>query len=150
MKTITFTTDLNKEIIMNENEFNKVVIETIEFAINDKGYSVNDLTVEFIVEDISGVIKNFHMINHKMNDIGLSIIKNVLSTMKSNSRIAITRPINGVTINGNESLLNSNNEVMLFENEVTAKEFLTTNGFTNEDMKDLSFVEINDKTMRQV
>lgn len=42
--------------------------------------------------------------------------------------IRVSRAINGITINGDEYILDKNNEIMLFENEKQAKQFLKENG----------------------
>ena len=82
MSTVTFTTDLNNKIKMRVEDFKATVVETIDFAVNQKGYAINDLTVEFIAEDITGVIKSWHGKEHDMNNVGLSIIKDVLNEEK--------------------------------------------------------------------
>lgn len=59
--------------------------------------------------------------------------------------IAISKPINGISLNGNEYLLDSKNEVMKFEDTKRAKEFLRDNGInlTDEEMNDsFNFEEI--------
>ncbi|WP_341323445.1 hypothetical protein NSQ62_08200 [Solibacillus sp. FSL H8-0523] len=78
MNAVTFTTDLNNEIKMRVEDFKATVVETIDFAINEKGYNINDLTIGFIAEDITGVIKSWHGREHDMNSVGLGIIKKVL------------------------------------------------------------------------
>ena len=59
--------------------------------------------------------------------------------------IAISRPIEGVSVNGNEYLLDKNNEVMQFADIQVAKDFLRSNGIdlTDEEMDDtFNFDEI--------
>ena len=58
--------------------------------------------------------------------------------------IQIGRAIEGVSINGKEWLLDGNNDVMKFELQDKAIEFLKENGFDNlsdEELKDSFFYE---------
>lgn len=58
--------------------------------------------------------------------------------------IQIGRAIEGVSINGKEWLLDGNNDVMKFESQEKAIEFLKENGFDNlsdEELKDSFFYE---------
>lgn len=58
--------------------------------------------------------------------------------------IQIGRAIEGVSINGKEWLLDGNNDVMKFESQDKAIEFLKENGFDNlsdEELKDSFFYE---------
>ena len=56
--------------------------------------------------------------------------------------IAISRPIEGVSVNGNEYLLDKNNEVMQFADIQVAKDFLRSD-LTDEEMDDtFNFDEI--------
>jgi len=57
-------------------------------------------------------------------------------------RIAIGRPINGITINGNEFLVDENKERMLFMNIEFAKEFLISQGVNEEGLESFDFVDI--------
>jgi len=53
--------------------------------------------------------------------------------------INIGRPINGISINGNEWLLDSNNKPTEFKDMTAAKAFLRENGFSalsSEEMED--------------
>lgn len=92
METITFNTDLNKPISMSQEVFRRLVFTTIEFAIKEKEYDINDLTVEFIAEDISGLIDSTDM-KHEMNALGLIIIKDVLNDMKSPDELILIKEI---------------------------------------------------------
>lgn len=58
--------------------------------------------------------------------------------------IAITRSIEGISINGKEWLLNEDGEVLKFKKETSAINFLKQNGFDelfNVDFYDLFFFE---------
>ncbi len=57
------------------------------------------------------------------------------------TKFAIARPINGVTINGNEYVLNENNEVMTFDTKKEAQDFLLENGITRDELPSLDIVE---------
>ncbi len=59
-------------------------------------------------------------------------------------RIAVGRPINGITINGLEYLLDDEGDLMTFESEQKAKEFLAEKGYTEEDMYWMVFEEVDD------
>jgi len=59
--------------------------------------------------------------------------------------IIVGRPINGITINGLEWLLDdAGNYELRFEDEEKAKEFLTKKGYTEEDMEWFEFVDVPD------
>lgn len=58
--------------------------------------------------------------------------------------IQIGRAIEGVSINGKEWLLDDNNDIMKFESQEMAIEFLKESGFDNlseEELKDSFFYE---------
>ena len=55
--------------------------------------------------------------------------------------IIVGRPINGISLNGLEYILNGDGSVMQFESQDAAKEFLKVNGFTESDFDDLIFAE---------
>ena len=59
---------------------------------------------------------------------------------------AITRPIEGVTINGREYVCNDKNEVMLFYSEVEALAYLSTQGYNKAGMEreGIEIVEMQD------
>lgn len=52
--------------------------------------------------------------------------------------IHIGKPINGISLNGDEWLLNEDNSVMEFENKEQAKQFLRDNGYdlTDDELED--------------
>ena len=52
--------------------------------------------------------------------------------------IHIGKPINGISINGDEWLLNEDNTVMEFETKEQAKQFLRDNGYdlTDDELED--------------
>lgn len=56
------------------------------------------------------------------------------------NEVIVGRPIEGVTINGLEYLLDDEGEVMVFEDRPKAVLFLRKNGVTYEEMNDLVFV----------
>lgn len=47
----------------------------------------------------------------------------------------IARPINGITINPQEYVLDDNNEVMKFDTEASANEYLKGHGYTDEQIE---------------
>lgn len=59
-------------------------------------------------------------------------------------RIAVGRHINGITINPLEYLLDDEGDLMTFESEEKAKEFLAEKGYTEEDMYWMVFEEVDD------
>ena len=58
-------------------------------------------------------------------------------------RIAVGRHINGITINPLEYLLDDEGDLMTFESEEKAKEFLAEKGFSKEDMYWMVFEEVD-------
>jgi hypothetical protein len=56
--------------------------------------------------------------------------------------ICIGRHIEGITLNPYEWLVEKGWKVKLFENEVEAKAYLKTNGYTDEEMEFLKFEEV--------
>ena len=56
----------------------------------------------------------------------------------------ISRPINGITINGNEYLLDENDEVMKFPTEDSARTFLSENGIEDPDKMGIS-IDLEDE-----
>ena len=58
--------------------------------------------------------------------------------------IIVGRPINGITINGLEYLMDYEGDLMTFESEEKAKEFLAEKGYTEEDMHWMVFEEVDD------
>lgn len=50
-------------------------------------------------------------------------------------RYAIGRPIEGVTLNGNEYVLDGDGKLMTFDSEADALDFLKVCGFTDNDIK---------------
>lgn len=59
-------------------------------------------------------------------------------------RIAVGRHVNGITINPLEYLLDDEGDLMIFESEEKAKEFLAEKGFSEEDMYWMVFEEVDD------
>lgn len=53
--------------------------------------------------------------------------------------VSIGRAINGISINGNEWLLDKNNEVVIFTDKNEAVNFLKINGISNEEIKTYTF-----------
>lgn len=54
--------------------------------------------------------------------------------------VMIGRPINGISINGNEYVCDENGLAIIFDNENDAKEFLKSNGYTDEDIENNGIV----------
>ena len=61
-----------------------------------------------------------------------------------NRKFKIGRPINGISINGNEFVLDDDGKEMLFDSEKDAMGFLNKFGYTKEDVEDegIVFVEV--------
>lgn len=59
--------------------------------------------------------------------------------MKKNG-VIIGRPINGISINGNEYVCDENGMAIVFIDEDTARTFLKDNGFTDENIEDCGIV----------
>lgn len=58
--------------------------------------------------------------------------------------IFVSRPINGISINGDEVLLDDNNELLLFEDETAAINWLHERGVTDEEIEGFNFNDEND------
>ena len=56
--------------------------------------------------------------------------------------VVVGRPINGITINGLEYILDDNGDVMEFDSEEEAVKFLTDHGVSSEEMEYLVFEEV--------
>ena len=54
--------------------------------------------------------------------------------------VMIGRPINGISINGNEYVCDENGLAIILGNENDAKEFLKSNGYTDEDIENNGIV----------
>lgn len=74
---IKFRTDINIDVTLTVDAFITATKDMIDFAINEKGYALDDLTVDFIAEDITGKVGN-----HGLSVDGLLIINNVLNDYK--------------------------------------------------------------------
>lgn len=59
-------------------------------------------------------------------------------------KISISRPVNGISLNGDEFLLDNNNEVKTFDTEKEAQEFLLENGATHDELPSFNLVEHNE------
>lgn len=53
--------------------------------------------------------------------------------------ISISKPINGISLNGDEFLLDENDELLLFEDEKTALDYLHERGVTDEEIEGFNF-----------
>jgi hypothetical protein len=60
--------------------------------------------------------------------------------------VIVGRPINGISINLLEYLLDDNGEVRKFTNKESAKKFLRGNGFTSADINSFTFETTNGQT----
>lgn len=54
--------------------------------------------------------------------------------------VMIGRPINGISINGNEYVCDKNGLAIVFDDENDAREFLKSNGYTDEDIENNGIV----------
>lgn len=61
-------------------------------------------------------------------------------------KVSISRPINGITINGNEYLLDDEGNVRIFESTRAAVAFLITHGVTKEELDSYTFHGIEEVT----
>lgn len=61
--------------------------------------------------------------------------------------VAIGRPINGISLNGLEYVLDDNGNEMLFCDRAAAEDFLHKHGYTDEDIEDseIVFEDVNDE-----
>lgn len=55
-------------------------------------------------------------------------------------RYVIGRPIEGITLNGNEYVLDGDGELMTFDSEEDALDFLKACGFTDNDIEEQCIV----------
>ncbi|MBA4124400.1 MAG: hypothetical protein H0X72_18305 [Acidobacteria bacterium] len=53
--------------------------------------------------------------------------------------ISVSRPVNGISINGDEFLLDENNEVILFPDKMAALDWLHECGVTDEEVEGFNF-----------
>lgn len=58
-------------------------------------------------------------------------------------KISISRPVNGISLNGDEYLLNKDNTVKTFDSVVEAKNFLLEKGYTEKEIDSLKLDEYN-------
>lgn len=54
--------------------------------------------------------------------------------------VLIGRPINGISINGNEYVCDAKGRAIVFEDENDARAFLKENGYTDEDIENNGIV----------
>lgn len=59
----------------------------------------------------------------------------VILVTKGVCMISISRPINGISLNGDEFLLDENNELLLFEDEKAAIDWLHEHGVTDNEIE---------------
>jgi len=55
--------------------------------------------------------------------------------------VNVTRPINGISINGNEFLLDDSGDPMIFDNQESTKSFLMENGIDKDDLDCFNYPE---------
>ena len=51
--------------------------------------------------------------------------------------VKIAKPVNGITINGNEYVLDDNGKAKTFKDEKTARLFLHQHGISDQNIKDM-------------
>ena len=76
-RIIKFTTDIGYKVSYTEEEFREDVRSTIDFAVGEKEYPLQDLTPNFIAEDITGIFGE-----HGISKEGLDIIEQELKIFK--------------------------------------------------------------------
>lgn len=58
------------------------------------------------------------------------------------SKVAVARPVNGITLNGDlEFLLDDSGKVQIFDSEEQAREFLIAAGIGPEELRHMIFIE---------
>lgn len=72
---LTIKTELKPKVEYTEEEFREEAKGMIQFAINEKGYSFNELSPDMIAEDITGIWGE-----HQMPKDGMDIIRKELIT----------------------------------------------------------------------
>jgi len=72
---LTIKTELKQKVEYTEEEFREEAKGMIQFAINEKGYSFEQLSADMIAEDITGI-----MGEHQMPKKGMEIIREELIT----------------------------------------------------------------------
>lgn len=80
MKMIKFITDLGITVTMTKEEMEKVATETIKFAVNDKGYDIDELSTEFVCQDITGHLNELW--EEGFSHEAYSIVDDVLTKIK--------------------------------------------------------------------
>lgn len=60
------------------------------------------------------------------------------------SEVAVSRAINGISLNGDEYLLDEDGGTLVFADEATAREFLRFNGLPQEEIDNCNFVPIDE------
>lgn len=79
---ITFATELKNKVMYTKEEFLSEVKGMIEVAINEKGYSFQELTPGMIAEDITGPVEK-----NTIPEEGMAIIKEELTRFEKSSDI---------------------------------------------------------------
>ena len=59
------------------------------------------------------------------------------------TKVVISRPVNGISLNGKEYVLDDKGDIKLFDTRDTALDFLKANGVTENDM-DSTFMQIEE------
>lgn len=74
---IKYTTDIGNKVNCTEEEFREDAKSMIEFAINEKEYTIDSIDVQMIAEDVTGVFGE-----HGLSDRALEIIEEQLNSFK--------------------------------------------------------------------
>lgn len=84
MAMIKFTTDLGITVTMTKEEMEKVATEMIKFAVNDKGYDIDELSTEFVCQDITGHLNELW--EEGFSHEAYSIVDDVLTKMRKEGK----------------------------------------------------------------
>lgn len=76
-RRIKYTTDIGSEIVCTEEEFHDEAKSMIEFAMNEKDYTIDGIDAKMIAEDITGIFGE-----HGLSERALEIINEQLNSFK--------------------------------------------------------------------
>jgi len=74
---IKFTTDIGEEVELTDEQLRTEAKSMIEFAMNEKDYTIDGIDAKMIAEDITGIFGK-----HGLSDKALEIIEEQLNSFK--------------------------------------------------------------------